>query len=224
MYLLLFWGGWGFREWDSKLEAEHKAGADRLRAQAEEIEAKMGQVRSTLAERYESGFAPLLAEAEERHLQEVNRVTRLQKQLEEKEKALEQAHQRARQLAAATADADDTSDGSTVEATADEMAQFEKLRNSIGTLWEQLDMPMEDVVSFLRYAELARPLSRIRALTPTTTMRSEVDSIAPFNRRVYNLYAHYHAELAKAGEEVESPVGRASKKKGAKGVSSHRRR
>ena len=30
-------------------------------------------------------------------------------------------------------------------------------------------------------------------------MRSECDAIAPFSRRVYNLYAQYHAGLARKG-------------------------
>ena len=74
------------REWDAKLQAEQKAGEARLRAEAKDIEAKMSRVRDTLTERYETGFMPLLAEAEERHLQEVNRVTQLQRTLAEKEK------------------------------------------------------------------------------------------------------------------------------------------
>ena len=79
------YAGASHREWESKLEAEHKAGEARLVAESQEISSKMARVRETLAERYESGFMPLLAEAEERHLQEVNRVTQLQRTLQEKE-------------------------------------------------------------------------------------------------------------------------------------------
>lgn len=91
---------------------------------------------------------------------------------------LEAAHQRARELAVATAEGGEGEGAAVADAaTPAEVAEFERLRNSITTLWEQLDMPPEDIVSFL----------------------SECDMIAPFNRRVYNLYAEYHAQLALAG-------------------------
>lgn len=65
---------------------------------------------------------------------------------------LEEAHQTARRLAAATAEKDsDTIEGTvTADATPEEVAEFERLRNSVNALWEQLDMPPEDIVAFLR--------------------------------------------------------------------------
>lgn len=38
----------------------------------------------------------------------------------------------------------------TADATPEEVAEFERLRNSVNALWEQLDMPPEDIVAFLR--------------------------------------------------------------------------
>jgi hypothetical protein len=42
------------------------------------VDAKLERVRAALAERYEAGFKPLLAEAEARHAEELRRIVELQ--------------------------------------------------------------------------------------------------------------------------------------------------
>ena len=54
-----------------RLAAEREAGEARVAAERRAIDAKVAKVRATLAERYEAGFKPLLAEAEARHLAEL---------------------------------------------------------------------------------------------------------------------------------------------------------
>ena len=52
-------------------------------------------------ERYEAGFRPLLKQAEDRHVADLQRVVDLQRELEAKESELRSAHEQARSLSAA---------------------------------------------------------------------------------------------------------------------------
>ena len=72
-------------KWEAKLEAEKAAGEERIAAEKAAIEEKIEKVRGLLAERYEAGFKPLLAEAEARHVEELNKVVALQRELDAKE-------------------------------------------------------------------------------------------------------------------------------------------
>lgn len=72
-------------KWEARLASEREACEKRIAEERALIEAKVEKVRATLAERYEAGFKPLLKEAEARHLEELNKIMALQKQLEAKE-------------------------------------------------------------------------------------------------------------------------------------------
>ena len=65
-------------KWEAKLAAEKEAGERRVADERKLIEQKIEQVRTALAERYESGFRPLLREAETRHLEQLHNVAALQ--------------------------------------------------------------------------------------------------------------------------------------------------
>ena len=60
------------------LNAERAAGEARVAEEKAAVEAKLERVRTALAERYEAGFKPLLAEAEARHADELRRIVDLQ--------------------------------------------------------------------------------------------------------------------------------------------------
>ena len=60
------------------LNAERAAGEARVAEERAAVEAKLERVRGALAERYEAGFKPLLAEAEARHAEELRRIVELQ--------------------------------------------------------------------------------------------------------------------------------------------------
>ena len=68
-----------------RLAAEREAGERRIAEERAGVEARIEKVRSALAERYEQGFKPLLAEAEARHTAELQRLVDLQRLLEAKE-------------------------------------------------------------------------------------------------------------------------------------------
>lgn len=87
-------------KWESRLAAEREAGERRLAEERQAIEAKIEKVRAALAERYEAGFKPLLLEAEARHVEELNKLVSLQKQLEAKEQELHAAQESAKAISA----------------------------------------------------------------------------------------------------------------------------
>lgn len=90
-------------KWEDKLRSEKEAGEKRVADERRLIDQKIEKVRQALAERYEAGFRPLLAQAEERHVAELQRVVDLQRELDSKEAELRSAHESARNLSAAVA-------------------------------------------------------------------------------------------------------------------------
>jgi hypothetical protein len=99
-------------KWEAKLAAEREAGERRVAEERAAIESKIEKVRAALAERYEAGFKPLLLEAEARHVEELNKLVALQKELETKEAELRSAHEAARAVSSAVTSLGESKDGS----------------------------------------------------------------------------------------------------------------
>lgn len=178
-------------KWEARLAAEKAAGEARVGEERAAIEAKIERVRGALAERYEAGFKPLLAEAEARHVEELNRIVALQRELEAKEAELRSAQESARAVSAAVSaltgastgdDAVASSSSSGAGATGEEavpdwkLREFADLRNAVASMWEQLDVPAEDVAAFL----------------------SECDLLAPFSPAVLSMYQDMYRRLTNA--------------------------
>lgn len=175
-----------------RLAAEREAGEARVAAERRAIDAKVAKVRATLAERYEAGFKPLLAEAEARHLAELQvrmkwevealsschapsspcllqRVVDLQKELEAREAELRSAHEASQAVSAAvlavagggsSAATPGSPEGAAANAVPQwKLTEFEELRAAVSSMWEQLDVPPEDVTAFLSECDLLAPFS-----------------------------------------------------------------
>jgi len=177
--------------WEAKLAAEKEAGEARVAEERRAIEAKIERVRTALAERYEAGFKPLLAEAEARHAEELGKIVALQQELEAKEAELRAAHESARAVSSAVgsltgaAGSSSSSSGGNADVEGDgsaggvpdwKLREFEDLRNAVATMWEQLDVPAEDITAFL----------------------SECDLLAPFSPRVLQMYQDMYRRLTNA--------------------------
>lgn len=174
-------------KWESRLAAEKEAGERKVEEEKKLIEAKIERVRAALAERYEAGFKPLLKEAEARHLEELQRIVDLQKELEGKEKELRQAHEAARAVSAAVANITSASqEAENKSGDADvpdwKLREFEDLKNAVATMWEQLDVPPEDVTAFL----------------------SECDLLAPYHPRVLAMYQDMYKRLTNAAAAAQA--------------------
>ena len=77
-----------------------------------------------------------------------------------KEAELRSAHDAARSVAAAVANVTGSSPGGEEEGGKVpewKLREFEELRNAVATMWEQLDVPAEDVTAFLSEADLLAP-------------------------------------------------------------------
>ena len=154
-------------KWEAKLAEERERGERRVAEEQKLIAQKIDQVRNALAERYEAGFRPLLRETEARHVEELQRVVALQRELEAKENELRAAHEMARGLSAAVSSAASgggelggARDPATAEAVPEwKLREFEDLKAAVAGLWEQLDVPAEDITSFLSEADLMAPYS-----------------------------------------------------------------
>jgi hypothetical protein len=156
-------------KWEARLAAEREAGEKRVADEKRLIEQKIEQVRNALAERYEAGFRPLLRETEARHVEELQKVVALQRELEAKEAELRAAHDSARGVSAAVhaaAEGDGViRDPTTGDAVPEwKLREFEDLKGAVAGLWEQLDVPAEDVTAFLSEADLLAPYSPQGAL------------------------------------------------------------
>jgi hypothetical protein len=172
--------------WEAKLAAEKEAGEARVAEERRAIEAKIERVRTALAERYEAGFKPLLAEAEARHAEELGKIVALQQELEAKEAELRAAHESARAVSSAvgsltgaagsSGNADVEGEGGSAGVPDWKLREFEDLRNAVATMWEQLDVPAEDITAFL----------------------SECDLLAPFSPRVLQMYQDMYRRLTNA--------------------------
>lgn len=174
-------------KWESRLAAEKEAGERKVEEEKKLIEAKIERVRAALAERYEAGFKPLLKEAEARHLEELQRIVDLQKDLENKEKELRQAHEAARAVSAAVANITSNSEENENKNTDGDvpdwkLREFEDLKNAVATMWEQLDVPPEDVTAFL----------------------SECDLLAPYHPRVLAMYQDMYKRLTNAAAAAQA--------------------
>ena len=62
------------RKWEERIAAERAAGEARIAKEKAAIAEKIEKVKASLAEQYEEGFKPLLQEAEQRHMHELQRV------------------------------------------------------------------------------------------------------------------------------------------------------
>jgi chromosome segregation ATPase len=149
---------------EAKLAEERERGERRIAEEQKLIAAKIEQVRNALAERYEAGFRPLLRETEARHVEELQRVVALQRELEAKEAELRAAHETARGLSAAVTVASEggaaVRDPTTSEVVPEwKLREFEDLKAAVAGLWEQLDVPAEDITAFLSEADLMAPYS-----------------------------------------------------------------
>ncbi len=156
-------------KWEARLAAEREAGERRVADEKKLIEQKIEQVRNALADRYEAGFRPLLRETEARHVEELQKVVALQRELEAKEAELRAAHDSARGVSAAVhaaAEGDGViRDPTTGDAVPEwKLREFEDLKSAVAGLWEQLDVPAEDVTAFLSEADLLAPYSPQGAL------------------------------------------------------------
>ena len=168
-------------KWEARLAAEREAGEKRVADEKKLIEQKIEQVRNALADRYEAGFRPLLRETEARHVEELQKVVALQRELEAKEAELRAAHESARGVSAAVSAAAEGDgvirDPTTGDAVPEwKLREFEDLKSAVAGLWEQLDVPAEDVTAFLSEADLLAPYS------PQGALRA--DPRAPCRRRL----------------------------------------
>jgi RhoGEF domain len=164
-------------KWEAKLASEREAGEKRVADERRAIEAKIEKVRAALAERYEAGFKPLLQEAEGRHLEELQRIVDLQRELEAKEAELRSANEAAQAVSAALVNISNNGAVQDEDPSANvpewKLREFEDLRNAVATMWEQLDVPAEDITAFL----------------------SECDLLAPYHPKVLEMYQDMYKRL-----------------------------
>jgi hypothetical protein len=165
-------------KWEARLAEEKEAGEKRVADERRAVDAKIDKVRQALAERYEAGFRPLLKQAEDRHVGELQKVVDLQRELEAKEGELRAAHEQARALSAAVttvaggqpgpggeAGGEGGGDGKYRDPTTGEVVptwklrEFEDLKGAVCSMWEQLDVPPEEITAFLSEADLIAPFS-----------------------------------------------------------------
>jgi hypothetical protein len=162
-------------KWEARLQAAKEDGERRVAEERRAIEAKIDKVRQALAERFEAGFRPLLKEAETRHVAELQRVVELQRELENKEAELRAAHEAARSVSAASGTGllldesgnvvSSSSSGAAVDPVTGapvpewKLREFEDLKAAVASMWEQLDVPAEEVTAFLSEADLMAPYS-----------------------------------------------------------------
>lgn len=188
-------------KWESRLAEEKEAGEKRVAEERKIVEQKLKKVSEAMNQKYEAGFRPLLKQAEERHVAELQRVVDLQRELESKEAELRSAHEQARALSAAVTTVsggamDDNGvvmggfgpDGKYRDPTTGEVVpawklrEFEDLKGAVCSMWEQLDVPPEDITAFL----------------------SEADLIAPFSPQVLEMYSDMYRRLT-ASESIQLP-------------------
>lgn len=188
-------------KWEARLAEEKEAGEKRVAEERKIVEQKLKKVSEAMNQKYEAGFRPLLKQAEERHVAELQRVVDLQRELESKEAELRSAHEQARALSAAVSTvsggaADDNGvvmggfgpDGKYRDPTTGEVVpawklrEFEDLKGAVCSMWEQLDVPPEDITAFL----------------------SEADLIAPFSPQVLEMYSDMYRRLT-AAESIQLP-------------------
>lgn len=177
-------------KWEAILAKEKEDAERRIAAEKELVESKIARVRAVLADRYESGFKPLLEEAENKYQTELQRVATLQDELQRAERELQDAHEAARHVSADipkelssntptntevnAADMVDPVTGQPVPAW--KVAEFEELKLAIIRLWDTLDIPPEEITAFL----------------------SEVDLMAPFSPQVLEMYNDMYKRLSGA--------------------------
>ena len=181
-------------KWEAKV-AEARAAADAAVSEEKAtLDSKLDSMKAALAAKYEAGFAPLLAEAEAKHVQALERVATLQRELAGAESELATAHSQARTLSSQLAEAGDNGSVALVRHEADKvpaaaaqpavdrktMAEFEALKRTVVSMWETLPIPPEDIAAFLSEAEL----------------------MAPFSPGVLELYREMHAKLSAALEDI----------------------
>jgi hypothetical protein len=188
-------------KWEARLAEEKEAGEKRVAEERKIVEQKLKKVSEAMNQKYEAGFRPLLKQAEERHVAELQRVVDLQRELESKEAELRSAHEQARALSAAVTTVsggvtDDNGvvmggfgpDGKYRDPTTGEVVpawklrEFEDLKGAVCSMWEQLDVPPEDITAFL----------------------SEADLIAPFSPQVLEMYSDMYRRLT-ASESIQLP-------------------
>ena len=168
-------------KWNRRLEAEKEAGEKRVADERRLVEQKIERVRQALQERYEQGYKPILANAESAYVAVLSRVGDLQRELESKETELRSTQEAARNLSAAVANATNASDSAALvdagvvggygadgkyrDPTTGEIVppwklrEFDELKNGVAAMWEQLDVPPEEITAFLSEADLLAPFS-----------------------------------------------------------------
>ena len=186
-------------KWRRKIEQEKEEGERRIEEEEKRIEAKIKEVKDALAQKYEEGFRPLIEEAENQHKEELHRVAQLEQELEEKQKELQSAEEEAKNVARQMTPERlyelGISDDSTKELQSGavpewKLREFESLKAAVSTLWEELDVPDQEIVDFLSAADLA----------------------APYDPKVLNLYKEMHSQLINAlSEPVDSDISDGSK-------------
>lgn len=168
-------------KWNRRLEAEKEAGEKRVADERRLVEQKIERVRQALQERYEQGYKPILANAESAYVAVLSRVGDLQRELESKETELRSTQEAARNLSAAVANATQGNDATALvdagvvggygadgkyrDPTTGEIVppwklrEFDELKNGVAAMWEQLDVPPEEVTAFLSEADLLAPFA-----------------------------------------------------------------
>lgn len=176
-------------KWEAKLAAEKEAGERMLEEEREKNRRKVEQIKDEMVKTFEEGFRPLLDDAEKRHHSELERVRSLERELEAKEEELRQSQEAARKVAAAPAPGDggDAADagGDDAEAVPDwKLQEFEQLKQTVCEMWEQLEVPEEDVTAFL----------------------SECDLMAPYHPKVLAMYQEMHSRLVEQDPALTAPA------------------
>jgi len=174
-------------KWEAKLAAEKEAGERMLEEEREKNRRKVDEIKDEMVRTFEEGFRPLLDDAEKRHRSEQDRVRALEQELETKEEELRHSQEAARRVAALPAPGDGSADGTEEDGDSVpdwKLQEFEQLKETVCEMWEQLEVPEEDVTAFL----------------------SECDLMAPYHPKVLAMYQEMHTRLA---EQEPAPRTRA---------------
>ena len=135
-------------EWAPRLDAAGAEARAFVRTQEDALQEKLEHVRQTLHERYRSGFAPLLEEAQARCEEEATKARALEDAI-----AKEEA-----ELAAMKRELGEPSAGGSATEAADPAA-VRSVQTELRAMWAQLGTPAEEIASFLESLELATPHS-----------------------------------------------------------------
>lgn len=155
-------------KWKRRLAAIQKEGTAELRREQKALAQKMGLVKAALKKRFEAGLQPILDKVRGAYEEEAAKHSRLQQQIEVRERAVEDVIEETHELQRCIAD---------VEAPhSDEAAavrERDALLSQLQELWHDTQANPDDIASFL----------------------SDLDLMAPFNEAVLDFYERNGQQL-----------------------------